>query len=248
MEPVWSCDLLLVLSFFHLYTYSLAQSLVCSFVRSFVCSLVRSVFRSVCRSVVRSLVLSFVRCFFRSFVRWFGPSFGRSDVRSFLCSVVSFILCIWLLTSLLNIVVVMMASIQVKICFFFLFSILHVGCNYSYFVLVIHPSIFFSIRVGFAQALGFLPKFMLSSRLKVVSTISSSSTTNHTGWKVLASKRNKRVIVCDSLRRLIVALFHRFQCFILYVVGMFCFELVSKSCWILFLQFSKTWFSLTESV
>ena len=107
---------------------------------------------------------------------------------------------------------------------------------------------FFSIRVGFAQALGFLPKFMLSSRLKVVSTLSFSSTTNHTGWKVLASKRNKRVIVCDSLRRLIVALFHRFQCFILYVVSMFCFELVSKSCWILFLQFSKTWFSLTESV
>ena len=215
-------------SFFHSSVCTPTRSLSHSFVLSFVRLFVRSFFRSVCRSVVRSFLSSFVgsfvvsfrpfvRSFFRSLVRWFGPSFGwsvgQSFVRSFLCSVVSFILCIWLLNSLLNIVVVMMASIQVKICFFFLFSILHVGCNYSYFVLVIHPSIFFSIRVGFAQALGFLPKFMLSSRLKVVSTISFSSTTNHTGRKVHASKRNKRVLVCDSLRRLNVALFHRFQCF-----------------------------------
>ena len=248
MEPVWSCDLLLVLSFFRLYTYSLAQSLVCSFVRSFVGSVRLSDGLSVSRSFLSSFVRSFVRSF-RSLVRWFGPSFGRSDVRSFLCSVVSFILCIWLLTSLLNIVVVMMASIQVKICFFFSFLyfmsevIIPISCKWY----TLH-FFFFSIRVGFAQALGFLPKFMLSSRLKVVSTISFSSTTNHTGWKVLASKRNKRVIVYDSLRRLIVALFHRFQCFILYVVSMFCFELVSKSCWILFLQFNKTWFSWTESV
>ena len=90
MEPVWSCDLSLVLSFFRLYTYSLAQSLVCSFVRSFVRPFLLSVGLSVSRSFVRSLVLSsvrslflsfvrsFVRSFFRSLVRWFGPSFGQS--------------------------------------------------------------------------------------------------------------------------------------------------------------------------
>ena len=90
MEPVWSCDLSLVLSFFRLYTYSLAQSLVCSFVRSFVRPFLLSVGLSVSRSFVpwffrrfvrcffRSFVRSFVRSFFRSLVRWFGPSFGRS--------------------------------------------------------------------------------------------------------------------------------------------------------------------------
>ena len=135
--------------FFHSSVCTPTRSLSPSFVLSFVRLFVRSFFRSVCRSVVRSFLGSFVgsfvvsfvrwfvrpfllsfagsfvRSFFRSLVRWFGPSFGcsvgQSFVRSFLCSVVSFILCIWLLTSLLNIVVVMMASIQVKICFFFSF-------------------------------------------------------------------------------------------------------------------------------
>ena len=82
MEPVRSCDLSLVLSFFRLYTYSLAQSLVCSFVRSFV----PSFGRSVGQSFVRSLVLSLVRCFFSS-VRPFLLSFVRSFVRSVLLSV-----------------------------------------------------------------------------------------------------------------------------------------------------------------
>ena len=89
MEPVWSCDLLLVLSFFRLYTYSLAQSLVCSFVRSFVGSVRLSDGLSVSRSFLSSFVRSFVRSF-RSLVRWFGPSFGRSDVRSF-CRFVHFV-------------------------------------------------------------------------------------------------------------------------------------------------------------
>ena len=183
-------------SFFHSSVCTPTRSLSHSFVLSFVRLFVRSFFRSVCRSVVRSFLSSFVgsfvvsfrpfvRSFFRSLVRWLGPSFGwsvgQSFVRSFLCSVVSFILCIWLLTSILNIVVVMMALIQVKICFFFSFLyfmsevIIPISCKWY----TLH-FFFFSIRVGFAQALGFLPKFMLSSRLKVVGTISFSSTTNQT--------------------------------------------------------------------
>ena len=79
MEPVRSCDLSLVLSFFRLYTYSLAQSLV---VLSFVRLFVRSFFRSVCRSVVRSFLSSFVGSFVVSF-RPFLLSFSGSLVRSF---------------------------------------------------------------------------------------------------------------------------------------------------------------------
>ena len=141
MEPVWSCDLLLVLSFFHLYTYSLAQSLVCSFVRSFVCSLVRSVFRSVCRSVVRSLVLSFVRCFFRSFVRPFLSfvgslvrSFFRSVRRSFVPMFCRFVHFVYLTLDFLIKYCGCDDGINSGEIFFFLFSILYVGCNYSYFV------------------------------------------------------------------------------------------------------------------
>lgn len=144
MEPVWSCDLSLVLSFFRLYTYSLAQSLVCSFVRSFVRpfllsvgqSFVRSLVLSSVRSLFLSFVRSFVRSFFRSLVRWFGPSFGRSvGSRSFVPLFGRFIHFVYLTLDFL-----------IKYCgcddginsgenfFFFLFSILYVGCNYSYFV------------------------------------------------------------------------------------------------------------------
>ena len=133
-------------SFFHssvcTLTRSLSHSFVLSFVRSFVRSLVRSVFRSVCRSVVRSLVLSFVRCFFRSFVRPFLSfvgslvrSFFRSVRRSFVPLFCRFVHFVYLTLDFL-----------IKYCgcddginsgenlFFFLFSILYVGCNYSYFV------------------------------------------------------------------------------------------------------------------
>ena len=82
MEPVWSCDLLLVLSFFRLYTYSLAQSLVCSFVRSFVGSVRLSDGLSVSRSFLSSFVRSFVRPFL-SFVGSLVRSFFRSVRRSF---------------------------------------------------------------------------------------------------------------------------------------------------------------------
>lgn len=87
MEPVWSCDLSLVLSFFRLYTYSLAQSLVCSFVRSFVRPFLLPVGLSVSRSFVPWFFRRFVRCFFRSFVRSSVPSFVRWFVGSVLLSV-----------------------------------------------------------------------------------------------------------------------------------------------------------------
>ena len=115
-------------SFFHSSVCTLTRSLSHSFVLSFVRSFVGSVRLSVGLSVSRSFLSSFVRWLFLSFVRssfpfvrWFVGSVLLSVGQTFVRSVVSFILCIWLLTSLLNIVVVMMASIQVKICFFFSF-------------------------------------------------------------------------------------------------------------------------------
>ena len=120
-------------------TRSLSPSFVLSFVRLFV----RSFFRSVCRSVVRSFLGSFVGSFVVSFVRPFLLSFAGSLVRSFFRSVSRsfvplfgrFIHFVYLTLDFL---------IKYGGCddginsgenlFFFLFSILYVGCNYSYFV------------------------------------------------------------------------------------------------------------------
>lgn len=138
--------------FFHSSVCTPTRLLSPSFVLSFVRLFVRSFFRSVCRSVVRSFlgsfVGSFVVSFVRSFVRPFLLSFAGSLVRSFFRSVgrsVGSRSFVPLFGRFIHFVYLTL-DFLIKYCgcddginsgenfFFFLFSILYVGCNYSYFV------------------------------------------------------------------------------------------------------------------